>query len=740
MIQLQQREDTFNSTLSLWQGFNTQLLSLQSASAALTQASTFLAATGSSTNTAVASVSVLPGAEVGDHSLTVTQLAQSQKVVSKSFTSGNTALGESGSFTLNGKTIAVDPSSTLTDLSARINAAGAGATAAVVNVGPNDFRMTLTSTATGTANALSVADSGSGAALVDLGLVKDPASFPPAVRQTFSLPSGQVGAGALPLSSATQAVGSALGLSSPPAGAVSINGTSVAIDLNTDSLNAIASKINAAGISGVTAQVVALPDANGNVGVGSKQQLQILGASSAPTFADSNNVLASLGVVQGQFAQSVTNAQDAQFTVDGLSLTRSSNLVNDAVPGASIKLLQAGQSTLSVGQDTNSIGTAVTNFANAYNAVQDFINTQNQFTPPAAGSSVGTAVSTSPLFGNSALSSVQSTLSATLQAVSGSTSLQSLGITVDGTNNHLVVDNATLATALQTNPSQVASLFGLSGQADNAAVKFVTATGKTQATNGAGYAVNITQAAAQAHGTASVGHTDLSALSGSAETLTFGGALFSGGASITLTAGSTLQDMANQINHSSALNGQIYASIDPSTHALAISSLSYGYGNGFTVSSDQAGSATNSGLGTNTVVTDGADVEGTINGETATGRGQTLTGNAGNATTEGLALLVTSSATGALGKVTVTHGVADSLGTVLGQILDTTNGTVIGAENALNAQISDAQTQIQSMQDHLTSYTDFLRQTFTTMETRVSQLQSQSSAFSAQLSGLSSTG
>ena len=91
------------------------------------------------------------------------QTAQAQKVVSGSFTSGSTALGQSvGTFTLNGKTIQIAASDALTDVAAKINAAGAGANAQVVNVGPNDFRMTLTSTATGKANALSLADGTTG--------------------------------------------------------------------------------------------------------------------------------------------------------------------------------------------------------------------------------------------------------------------------------------------------------------------------------------------------------------------------------------------------------------------------------------------------------------------------------------------------------------------------------------------------------------------------------------------------
>ena len=739
IIQQQNVEQGYNDKLTAWQDFNIKLASVQSAATALTLAGTFQATAATSSNPVTASVSSVAGALTGDHSLTVLQTAQAQKVVSGTFTSGSTALGKSGTFTLNGKTIQIAASDALTDVAAKINGAGAGANAQVVNVGPNDFRMTLSSTTTGKANALSLADGTTTDAkplLVEMGLLNDPAAagYTPGIRQQITVGS-QTGAGSLALSSATQSVSNALNLTATPAaGNVTIGGTPIGIDLSSDSLNSIAAKINGAGISGVSAQVVAIPDAYGKVSAASKQQLQILGSgSTAPTFSDTNNILSTLGVTQGGFSNQIVAAQDASFSVDGLSLTRSSNVVNDAVPGASIKLLGAGSSTLSVSQDTNTIVSAVNNFVSAYNAAQDYISGQNVFTPPAAGSTA--AAISPPLFGDSTLQSMQQELTRVAGAVSGSSTLQSIGITLN-TANELVVDSGTLTSALQADPTKVSNLFGLSGLSDTSNVKFVAANGKTQASTGAGFAINVTTAATQATGAASVAHTSPATTSTAAETLTFGGTLFTTSASITLTSGNTLQDTVNQINTNSGLSGKIYASIDQSTNKLVLSSLGYGAGNGFTVSSNTAAAATNSGIGAGTTITDGTDVQGTINGEPATGKGQTLTGNSGNATTEGLQLLVTGAQTGALGHVSVTHGVADAVNSLVKSLLDPTTGGVIGAENTLNSQITDTQHQIQQIQDQVSSYTAYLQQEFSAMETRVSQLQSQGSAFAASIGQL----
>ncbi len=744
ITQLQTQEGTYNTALSAWQQLNANLSQLQTAASSLGEAATFTAATASSSNTAAASITALPGAQVGQHSLTVSQLAQSQKVVSGSFSSGSTALNQSGSFTLNGRTISVSATDTLNDIAVKINASGAAVTATVVHVGANSYRLTLSGNQTGAANALSAADNGAGTVLSSLGLTSGAA----AIRQVVTPDSAHTGAGSIGLNSATQSVANALGETpgSAASGTIQINGVGVSVNLNTDSLNTIAASINNAAISGITAEVVALPDANGNISGSSPQQLEILSSTgSAPAFTDSGNILQTLGVTQVGFTSTISAAQDAAFNLDGLNLTRSSNAVSDAIPGATINLLSGTSSapattTLSVSQDTNTIVSSVQNFVSAYNAVQDFVTQQNTFSAPAAGSAAGSAGSSPPLFGDTTLSAIQAQLSSTLNAASGGTTLESIGLTLNGTGD-LTVNTATLTSALQANPAQVANLFGLSGQSNNSDVQFVSGTVATQTSTGPGYAVSVTQAATQSSALAGAAQSGAST---APETLTFGGALFNNsGVSITLPKGNSLQDTVNQINASSALSASVYASIDPATHALKLASLNYGSGTSFTIASSLTSgppyplgngpTGGGSGVAAGTTAAAGVDVAGTINNEPATGHGRTLAANPGNSTTAGITLLVSAPAPGAYGNVQITHGVADALGNALTQILDPTNGGVQLAENSLNTQITNAQTQIQQVQDQVSAYQQYLTQMFSDMETRVSALQSQGSAFAAQI-------
>ena len=362
---------------------------------------------------------------------------------------------------------------------------------------------------------------------------------------------------------------------------------------------------------------------------------------------------------------------------------------------------------------------------------------QNKFTAPTNAKS-GAAGSNAPLFGNTTLNQIQDQLSQALSAVSGKTTLESIGVTLDQ-QGHLNVDSAALTSVLQANPQSVASLFSTSGATDSGDVQFVAAGPKTAATSGAGYAVAVTQPATQSGGAAGTAGTGPSS---APETLTFAGALLPAGVKLTLPAGSTLLDTARLINNTSSLSSQVYARVDSGGH-LVIASNRYGSGTGFTVSSDGAASGTNSGIGPSLSVQSGVDVQGTINGEPATGIGRTLTGSAGNAHTEGLQLLVTATAPspagGATGHAAVTQGVADSLGRTLTQILDPVNGAVIGAEHSLNSQISDTQDQIQKIQDQVSTYKDYLTQMFSQMESRVSALQAQGSAFAAQVGTSSSS-
>ena len=69
-------------------------------------------------------------------------------------------------------------------------------------------------------------------------------------------------------------------------------------------------------------------------------------------------------------------AQDASLSLDGVSITKSSNTVTDVITGAALKLQSAGSGTISLSTDTEAITTKVSDFVDEYNDLSLFLGEQ----------------------------------------------------------------------------------------------------------------------------------------------------------------------------------------------------------------------------------------------------------------------------------------------------------------------------------------------------------------------------
>lgn len=253
-------------------------------------------------------------------------------------------------------------------------------------------------------------------------------------------------------------------------GSVTIQGTP--FDATNQTLAGLVSAINSADI-GVTAGVIT--DSSGS-------RLSIVSGTSGAagqlatitgTLSDSTSG-GSISFTTGQLGQ------DAVMQVDGVQVTSGSNTVTNAIPGVTFQLLSADISTpvqVEITDNTTDIATAVGNFVSAYNTVIGDINVQE------ANSSSGTP---SPLFGSPILAQLQSGLTGSLFAGSGSGSINNLtqlGITMnnDGT---LTLDADTLGSALNSNLSDVTGFFQNTGSFGQTMAATLNNLG-TQAPNGA---------------------------------------------------------------------------------------------------------------------------------------------------------------------------------------------------------------------------------------------------------------
>jgi flagellar hook-associated protein 2 len=510
--------------------------------------------------------------------------------------------------------------------------------------------------------------------------------------------------------------------------------TTVTVDSSDNTLGGLRDAINRANTN-VGASIVQDGNSSYRLMIYSKQTgtanaLTInstLSGGAAPTFSD------------------LQTAQDAQLQLgsgsNAITTTRSSNAVKDLIPGVTLNLVSESPSTpvtVSVSQDTGKIQAAVQKFVDQYNNMVDYVNQQFNFNSDTQQG--GT------LQDDFTLQQVQSQLQQVVtNSIPGATtgSLADVGISL-GDDGKLTLNATTLQNKLAADPNGVTKLFALTGQTTNAGVQFLDA-GPNTVVNGSPYAVNITQAATQARVTAGAAQTGPL---GADETLTINGA------AIALTAGMTQAQVLQTINAQASATGvkALATAANGTGTGNYLTFLANAYGSAATVSvvsSISAAGGTSTGVG-NVAATPahpggetgsgtgqpGTDVAGTLNGEAASGTGQILTGNSGNATTDGLQLLIAATAPGSLGTVQLSNGIAGAAQRTLNSITSGKNGEIPTQEDSLQKDIQSLQDTIDQQTAVSTIRENQLRQEFNNLETTLSQLQSESSYLTNQLAKL----
>ncbi|MBI5582864.1 MAG: flagellar filament capping protein FliD [Deltaproteobacteria bacterium] len=131
----------------------------------------------------------------------------------------------------------------------------------------------------------------------------------------------------------------------------------------------------------------------------------------------------------------------------------------------------------------------------------------------------------------------------------------------------------------------------------------------------------------------------------------------------------------------------------------------------------------------------GVDIAGTINGEAAVGSGSTLTGAPGTSV-EGLAVSYTGAATGEVGHVTLTLGVAETFSRLLSNLTDPYGGYVANKQTSLQSQIDGMEAKIERMESRLDSRMEIITRQYVAMEKSLGQMQSLSSWLSSQIVSL----
>ncbi len=504
---------------------------------------------------------------------------------------------------------------------------------------------------------------------------------------------------------------------------------SITIDSSNNTLSGIRDAINAANI-GVTATII---------NDGSSSPYRLVLTSNTSGVANSMKISVSAGgdpAVSSLLAQDPagtqnltesSTAQNANFTVNGIPISKNSNTVGDVISGVTLNLSGTSTSpfTLSVAPDTSSVTTAINGFVTAYNAVIKAIQTQTSYDP--------TTQVAGTLQGDVSLSIVQSQMAAMLTqnigtGQSGYNNLAQIGIGFqpDGT---IAVNATTLSSALSSNYQGVANLFAASGSATDSLVKYTAATGNTQ--NGT-YGVVVSQMSTQgtATGNAPAGLTITSGvndtLSLSVDGISTSVVLPAG----TYTAASLATQLQTLINGSTPISSAgKSASVSQTGGVFTITSGSYGSASSIAITGGDGAS----GLFGTPSQTTGLDLAGTINGMAATGIGQILTSSVGNS--QGLAISITGGTAGSRGNVSYSQGLSSMFSSMATSMLGST-GALASETTQFNSNIKSVQNQIDALNAQIATDQTNLTNQYSALDATLGSMNELSSYLTQQLAQL----
>jgi flagellar hook-associated protein 2 len=153
------------------------------------------------------------------------------------------------------------------------------------------------------------------------------------------------------------------------------------------------------------------------------------------------------------------SAKNANFKINGIPVSTTTNTVTTAVAGVSINLAASGSTTLSISSSPGGLAGALTSVATNLNSAVAAIAKETAFVPASSAASAGSSSAKSgPLLGNFTASDMSNELltAVTGAAASGMTS-NAVGLTVSSTGA-VSFNSATFSTAYAQNPTGVTAL------------------------------------------------------------------------------------------------------------------------------------------------------------------------------------------------------------------------------------------------------------------------------------------
>jgi len=272
---------------------------------------------------------------------------------------------------------------------------------------------------------------------------------------------------------------------------LSEEGKETRIELTQDqtSLTALRDSINKAN-AGVSASIIRVSDASYRLSLTATQTgtghavkgISVEGDDTLQAFIGFDAAASASGLTQN------VAAQNASLTINNVNIESSSNVISDAVEGITLKLndVTSGNQTLSVVSDSSKAKTAISDWVNAYNSLQDTMASLTKYTPVDAGKDQDTK--NGALLGDGTLRIIQTQLKGILANGSGSAIYKTLtqaGITSDPTSGKLKLDGDKLTSALSVKPEAIRDIFVGDGKKSGVATGMANSLGAILNSKGA---------------------------------------------------------------------------------------------------------------------------------------------------------------------------------------------------------------------------------------------------------------
>jgi flagellar hook-associated protein 2 len=746
---------TCNNEVSAWQSFGGLLSTLQSASGALTSGigssstginlySANVTSSSSVSASSLLSASASSSAGNGSYQVVIGNMAEAEKLGSGSFASETGALNISGTILVNNKAVQIASTDSLQDIANNINSLNSGTTpsgvtAQIIQASSTTYRLELTSDNTGAAG-ISLLNGSASDTLGSLG-------FNGAGATSIK---NQVTGGAQSdsFSSSSTGVAALLGMANSTSGAVTINGKNVTIDLS-DTLQTIQSDMVTAGIP---ASIV-----SSTSGSQTTYNLQIAGMTS---YTDQNNVLQSLGLIQGNrdatigVTGSVANTSDGSTPITAATDITSIYGYNNYTSGDKITI--SGTTHNGTAVPSTDLGiTPSTTVGDLLNQIDSlFGNVTASVTSQGQIQVIDNTTGTSQLSVN-----LQSSLQ---NSNAGELSFGSFGqagtvqqyVIQQGENASYTLDGASMTSSSNTVTNAIPGVtLNLLG-ADPKTTLTVNVAPDTQ-----GIEDNVNSMINAYNAVISYVNTQMTYTPGSSTTGTTGttgGPLFGNTtlqsiksqlqSSIMSQVGTGSMDYLSDIGITANSTGVL--SMNTATFENAISNNFSGVANLLsdtaTCSNSQFqyvldGNSTQSGvydIHISQLSGTGQDIAGTIAGLDATGSGNILSLSNSASPANGLEISYTGTTVPADATVTVNRGIASLIAGLTSEFTNSTNGTVTSQETGLQSNVTSLNSTVSQMQNTINQQMATLQQEFITMDTTVASLDSMQSYLTAQLAKL----